>query len=75
MRRFLGLLAALAVVVSGLVLIGRLTNTAVLRGHLEAHNAVEVSLTFNKGCESNVFYVLLGAREVTSRHFLGTRCA
>jgi len=50
---------ALSVVLVALLAVGRVSHLAELRGHLEGRTGVEASMTFNRGCARDIYYVLV----------------
>lgn len=69
------LVLVLMVLAAGsLVLLGRLTHTVELRGHLEGSRSVEASLTLHAACGRSIYYVVVGGQGFTARHADLTAC-
>ncbi len=68
-------LLLLALAAGALVAGGRLTHVAELRAHQERGGGVEASITLNRACSRDVYYVLLDFGDgVTARHAVLARC-
>lgn len=76
LQRPLAILFLLSVALAALVAVGRLSHLAELRGHLEGGSGVEASMTFNRGCTRDVYYLLVdGSRGLSANHGSYQACA